>query len=163
MPGTRKLTHKQSAHNPRNQPTRKHLNKWPYAQVDITGRVELSPVLVIKYIARTNNYPKSGDKNTVIQHIAMLRSEIEKNNSKMKAYKKYKKMYDKYPVITEDLLINLLMSAQNNKKYLSRPSPSFPAKLFAGLFLYGRDGREYMSAYTGGSWKWASFYSLKSP
>ena len=154
MPGTRKLTRKQSAHKPRNQPTRKHLYKWPYAQVDITGRRELSPALVIIHIAKTNNYPKSSDKNTVVQHIAMLRSEIEKNNSKMKAYKKYTKMYDKYPVITEDLLINLLMSAQNNKKYLSRPSPPFPAKLFAGSFLYGRDGREYMSALTGGSWKW---------
>ena len=132
---------------------KKH-NRWPYAQVDFTGRVAISPGLVIEYITRTNKYPSTPTHEAVQDFITQIRGEMENEPYGLQRYIKGHQYFRLYPVMTDDLLGELLIKSIRDKKYSTRPSPPFPAKLFPDLFLIGRDQRPYKSYWIGNSWRW---------
>lgn len=133
--------------------------KWPWAQVDFDGRRALDPALVIDYISRTSKYPREEDLADVMGFIAKIRKEMEADKKTMRRINKFRDYYRTMPAMTDNLLQELLIKSVQNKKYKSRPSPPFPAKLFSDMFLMGRDGKFYKSTMVGNSWRWISTIS----
>ena len=140
MPSTIKRNHKakrQISYKSDAQINRmKRLNKWPYAQVDFSGRIEISPGLVIEYITRTDKYPSTPSETSVQEHIFRIREEMEANNTRLQFYIRNPHYYKLYPAMTDNLLVELLIKAISDKKYSTRPSPPFPAKLLQDLFCF---------------------------
>jgi len=132
----------------------KKLNRWPYAQVDFSGEVGISPGLVIESITRTNQYPSTPNESAIKEYISRIREEIETTNTRLQFYIQNPQYYKLFPAMTDNLLVELLIKAISDKKYSTRPSPPFPAKLFPDLFLLGRDKRPYKSSWIGNRWRW---------
>lgn len=150
MPSTIKKNNKplrQISHKSQDQINRmKKLNRWPYAQVDFSGRIGISPGLVIEYITRRNQYPSTATESAIKEYIFRIREEIETTETRLQFYIRNPQYYKLYPAMTDNFLVELLIKAITNKKYSTRPSPPFPAKLFPDLFLLGRDNRPYKSS-----------------
>lgn len=156
-----RFTNSQGSHKKFNSPLKvsSNRNKWPWAQIDFDGTRALDPALVIDYISRTGKYPRDEDLAVVAGFVAKIRKEMESDKKTLQRIHKNRDYYRTMPAMTDNLLLELLIKSVQNKKYKSRPSPPFPAKLFADMFLMGRDRRFYKSTMVGNSWRWISTQS----
>ena len=114
--------------------------RHPYTQVDMFGRVELDPNLIIKYVSE-RGVPKAKDP---VKHI---RDTLEADPQLIQSL--FTADVKKWPAITDDLLKARLRTAKT-KKYSERPSPCFSAADYCHVKMRGNDGNMYVSTVTNG-------------
>lgn len=137
-----------------------YLARWPFTKVDKTDKLAICAGLVIEYITQTNKYPSIPTQEATAYFIKQIRAEIAANQEqRLQTYLDNWQYFHLYPMMTDNLLIELLMNAIQDKKYTTLTSPPFPAGLFKDLFLTGRDGQSYKSSHVGNTWHWVNMHS----
>ena len=110
----------------------------PYAQVDASGRVELNPSLIIKYVSE-RGIPAVKDPVKHIRHVLEADPELIRSL--------FTPDVKKWPVLADNELRARIRKA---KKCTARASPCFSATDYCRVKMRGNDGHMYVSTVTNG-------------